>query len=150
VRSVEHVNKSTDLTGVFRSLVLEDTKTGQSRQLYDYLSRVAVAWSGNRFLIVTDYAGKKTARALVFRVDQPAEMVALNKTTLGLRVPEEFRAHLEGNDHVYVEVSRIEKDKLFLNVWGYGALDARGFHFNCSMALSDGAAHCEERVGGGR
>jgi hypothetical protein len=114
------------------------------------VGRVAVAWSEDRFLIVTDYASKKTARALVFRVDQPGEMVALNKTTLGLRVPEEFRVHLEGNDHVYVEVSRIEKDTLFLNVWGYGALDAQGFRFVCSMVLSDGAVRCEARVGGGR
>jgi hypothetical protein len=150
VHSVEQVNQSTDFTGVFRSLVLEDTTTGQSRNLYDYVGRVAVAWSGDRFLIVTDYASKKTARALVFRVDQPGEMVALNKTTLGLRVPEKFRAHLEGNDHVYVEVSRIEKDTLFLNVWGYGTLDAHGFRFVCSMDLSDGTLRCEQRVGGGR
>ena len=41
----------------------------------------------------------------------------------------------------------LNKDTLFLNVWGYGALNAQGFRFACSVDLNDGAVRCEERVG---
>ena len=71
VRSVDPVTGPSEISGVFHSLVLEGVATGSVRTLYRYVGRVALAWSGSNFVIVSDYLSKRTARALVFPVDPP-------------------------------------------------------------------------------
>jgi hypothetical protein len=136
IRSVEHVAGPSEFSGVVRSLSLVDVTTGVSRGLYHYLGRVAVGWSGNNFLIVTDYASKRTSRALVFRMDRPNEYTVIDKPHLAAKASAQLRARLEGNDHVYLEVSKIEVGILTLRVWGYGARDAQGFRFLCAYDLN--------------
>lgn len=150
IRSVDHVAGPREFSGVFRSLVLEEAATGSSRELYNYLGRVGVAWSGSNFVIVTDYASKKTARALVFRIDQPGEYLIIDKPHLAARIPYELRVQLDRNDHVYLEVSRIDGTVLTLRVWGYGVHDPQGFRFLCSYDLNGGATSCRPSAGAGR
>jgi len=54
-----------------------------------------------------------------------------------------------GNDHVFVEVSRVEGNALILRVWGYGARDPKGFRFDCQYDPRAGTAACREKGGGG-
>ncbi|MGC2194903.1 MAG: hypothetical protein WA628_09510 [Terriglobales bacterium] len=150
IRSVDHVARPGEFTGVFRSLVLEDAATGSARGLYNYLGRVGVAWSGSNFVIITDYVSKKTARALVFRIDQPGEYLVIDKPHLAARIPDELRAQLERNDHVYLEVSRIEGTALTIRVWGYGVRDPQGFRFLCTYDLNEGATSCRASAVGAR
>ncbi len=147
IRSIDHVVGAHEFSGVFRSLVLENASTGSSREFYSYLGRVGVAWSGSNFVIITDYVSKKTARALVFRIDQPGEYLVIDKPYLAARIPDERRAQLERNDHVYLEVSRIEGTALTIRVWGYGARDPQGFRFLCAYDLNEGAVSCGESAG---
>lgn len=149
IRSVEHTGQAQEITGVFRTLVLQEVSTGRSRGLFNYLGPVGVAWSGNNFVIVTEYVSKKTSRALVLRLDRPNEYQVIDKPHLAMQLHDERRAQLERNDHVYVEVSRIDGIVLTLRVWGYGAHDPQGFRFQCAYDLAVGTASCRERVGGG-
>ena len=55
VRSVDHVAKTGEFSGVFRTLIVEEAFTGRVRKLYDDVGRVAVAWLGSDYIIVTDY-----------------------------------------------------------------------------------------------
>lgn len=155
IRSVDHAARPSDFSGVFRSLILEELPGGRSWALYNYVGRVAVAWSGNRFIIVTDYVSKRTSRAMVFEIDSrvdpfTVEQVTLDKVQLARLVPAEQNVHLLGNDHVFVEVTRIEGDALILRVWGYGAHDPKGFRSSCQYDLRAGTAACKEAGGGGR
>jgi hypothetical protein len=129
-----------------RTPVISD---GSTRELYHYVSRVGVAWSGNNFIIVTDYVNKKTARALVFRIDRPDEYLVLDKTNLAARIPDERRIQLERNDHAFLEVSRMEGSMLTLRVWGYGAHDPQGFRFQCAYELDQGTTTCRDMVAAG-
>jgi len=154
IRSVDHPASPSDFSGLFRSLVLEETRGGRSWALYNYVGRVAVACSGNRFIIVADYVSKRTSRALVFAIDSrvepfSVEQVTLDKVQLAGLLPTEQNVHLLGNDHVFVEVSRVEGDALTLRVWGYGARDPRGFRFDCQYDLRAGTAAWREKGGGG-
>ncbi len=149
IRSVEHSGPTHEFSGVFRTLVLQEVATGVTRGLFNYLGRVGVAWSGSNFVIVTEYVSKKTSRALVFRLDRPDEYQVIDKPNLALQLHDERRAQLERNDHVYVEVSRIDGIVLTLRVWGYGAHDPQGFRFQCAYDLNVGAASCREKIGGG-
>jgi len=154
IRSVDHVTGPSDFSGVFRSLVLEEPSSGRSWAIYSYVGRVAVAWSGNRFIIVTDYVSKRTSRALVFAIDSrvepfSVEKVTLDKVQLAGLLPTEQNVHLLGNDHVFVEVSRVEGDALILRVWGYGARDPKGLRLDCQYDLRSGRAACREQGGGG-
>ena len=108
IRSIDHVAGPSEFSGVFRTLVVENAATGSSRGLYNYVGRVAVAWSGNDFVIATDYVSKRTARALVFPMDPPNESIIIDKPYLAQQIPGDLRAHLDANEHVYVEASRIE------------------------------------------
>lgn len=93
---------------------------------------------------------KRTSRALVFRVERPDEYTVIDKPHLAPQLPQELRRHLDGNDHVFLEVSRIEGEVLTLRVWGYGVRDAQGFRFLCAYDLNQRAASCRESLGGGR
>jgi len=148
IRSVEHQAARGEFSGLFRSLVMEEAATGSTRNLYNYVGRVGVAWSGNNFVIVTDYASKRTARALIFRLDRPNEYLAIDKPHLLTQLHDERRAQLEHNDHVYLEVSRIDGSALVLRVWGYGAHDPNGFRFQCAYDLNEGNVSCREKIGG--
>lgn len=150
ILSVEHVGPAHEFSGVFRTLLLQEVATGATRGLFNYLGPVGVAWSGNNFVIVTEYVSKKTSRALVFRLDRPNEYQVIDKPNLTMQLHDERRVQLERNDHVYVEVSRIDGGMLTLRVWGYGAHDPQGFRFQCAYDLNMGTASCRERVGGGR
>ena len=150
IRTVEHAAVRGEFSGVFRSLVIEELATGSVHEIYKYVGRVGVAWSGDNFVIVTDYVSKKTARALVFRLDRPDEYVVIDKAHLLTQVHDERRAQLERNDHVYLEVARIEGNTLMLRVWGYGTQDPQGFRFQCAYDLNEGTASCRENTENGR
>lgn len=149
IRSIDHVPQAHEFSGLFRELILENIADGSTRELFDYVSRVGVAWSGNNFIIVTDYVSKKTARALVFRIDRPDEYVVLDKPSLAARIPDEHRIQLDRNDHAFLEVSRIEGSVLTLRVWGYGAHDPQGFRFQCAYELDQGTTTCRDVVAAG-
>jgi hypothetical protein len=149
IRSFDHAAGPSDFSGVFRSLILEELPSGRSWALYSYVGRVAVAWSENRFIIVTDYVNKRTSRALVFAIDSrvdpfTVEQVTLDKVQLARLVPSEQNVHLLANDHVFVEVTRVEGGALILRVWGYGARDPKGFRLACQYDLRAGTAACKE------
>jgi hypothetical protein len=143
VRSVDHVARPGEFAGVFRTLIVEEVSTGRVRKLYDYVGRVAVAWSGNDFIIVTDYVNKKTSRAIVFPVAPDRDGLVVDKAQLTPLLPEEQQVHLEQNDHVFVEASSVEGRALKLRVWGYGCHDAAGFRYSCKYDLILGTAVCE-------
>ena len=147
IRSVEHVAARGEFSGIIRWLILEEPATGKSHHLYNYLSRVGVAWSGDNFVIVTDYVSKKTARAMVFDMNHPGEFLVIDKPHLTAQLHEQRREQLEGNDHVYLEVSRLEGSALLLRVWGYGKLDPQGFRFWCAYDLKEGTVSCREKLG---
>jgi hypothetical protein len=155
IRSVDHAAGPSDFSGVFRSLILEERPSGRSWALYNYVGRVAVAWSGNGFVIVTDYVSKRTSRALIFAIDSrvdpfTVDQVTLDKVQLARLVSAEQNVHLLANDHVFVEVTRVGGDALILRVWGYGAHDPKGFRSSCQYDLRAGTAACKEAGGGGR
>jgi hypothetical protein len=143
VRSVEHAAALNEFSGVFRTLLLEEAATGKVRKLYDYVGRVAVAWSGNDFIIVTDYVNKKTSRAMVFPVDPARDVLVLDKVQVSSLLPDAQSVHLQQNDHVFVEVSSVEGTVLNLRVWGYGRRDTAGFRYNCRYDLPGGTAVCQ-------
>jgi hypothetical protein len=95
IRSVDHSAAANEFSGVFRTLVLEEVATGKVRKLYDYVGRVAVAWSDNDFIIVTDYVNKKTSRAMVFPADPARDVLALDKVQMSSLIPDEQSVHLQ-------------------------------------------------------
>jgi len=143
IRSVEHSAKPSDFSGVFRTLVIEEVATGRMRKLYDYVGRVAVAWSGNEFIIVTDYVSRRTARALIFPVAPNRDGLVLDKEHLASRLPETQYVHLRRNDHVFVEAAHVDGRYLTLRVWGHGQRDPSGFRWVCRYDLIAGTAVCE-------
>ena len=147
VRSVDSQSSTSDFAGTFRALWLFERVTGRSRKLCDYLGVASAAWSSNDWLVVTQYVGKRTSRALVFSTRAAEDPVMLDKITLTRLVPVELRPSLRENDHVFVEASRVEHDTLYLAVWGYGQHDANGFRWRCEYSLRDGTASCIEDRG---
>ncbi len=147
VRSFESQGSASDFVGTFHSLWLFELATGRSRKLCDYLGVTSVAWSSNDLLVVTQYVGKRTSRALVFSATVLEDPVMLDKVTLTRLVPAELRPSLRDNDHVFVEGSRVERDTLYLTVWGYGQHDANGFRWHCEYALREGTVSCTEERG---
>jgi len=144
VRNTDRTAATSDFDGTFHSLWLYELATGQSRKLCDYVGVAAVGWSGNESIIVTQYLGKKTSRALVFPVARIEDTIMLDKTTMTRMVPVELRPALRENDHVFVEGSRIEQGTLYLTVWGYGQHDANGFRWRCKYALREGTLTCTQ------
>jgi hypothetical protein len=146
VRSVDPLPTPGEFTGVFHSLLLKERATGRSRKLCDYFRTMAVAWSDNGLILATDYLNARTSRALVFGVDGGFAPVVVDKVRLVALLPQNQRVHLTENDHVFVEASTLEGDRLTLRVWGRGARDAKGFSYLCTYSLARGTASCRERT----
>jgi hypothetical protein len=72
VRNVDAAGSPSDFVGTFHSLWLFGLGIGRSHKLCDYPGVASAAWSNNDFLVVTQYGGKRTSRALVFFPFQPA------------------------------------------------------------------------------
>jgi hypothetical protein len=142
VRDVAPEMSAGELVGTPHSLWLIELSTGHSRKLCDYLGLAAVAWSSNDFLVVTQYVGKKTSRALVFAATSLNEPVLIDASGLIQMVDVGMRATLRENDHVFVEASRLEEDTFYFRVWGYGNHDPSGFRWNCRYSLSEGGVSC--------
>jgi hypothetical protein len=147
VRNVDSAGSATDFVGTFHSLWLFELGTGRSRKLCDYLGVASAAWSNNDFLVVTQYVGKRTSRALVFSPTSTDDPVMLDKTALIRLVPPELRPALRENDHVFIEGSRVEQDSLHLAVWGYGPHDPNGFRHTCEYSLREATIACVEERG---
>jgi len=146
IRNVDANPAPQQLSGVFHSLFLEEPSTGRSRKLYDYVRRVAVAWSAGNRIIVTDYTSQKNSRALVLAADESFEPVVIDKPSLEAALPAGQRACLSKNDHVFVEASSLQGDALVFRVWGYGAQDANGFRLICQYDLARSAVSCGEGI----
>jgi hypothetical protein len=144
VRSTDREAPLSEYVGTFHSLFLEETASGRSRKLCDYVGVAAVAWAKNDFVIVTQYVSKHTSRALVFVADNSRDPVVIDKPLLTNLVPVNFRPQLRENDHVFVEASQVEGETLTLRVWGYGKKDATGFRWRCEYSLLEGGISCEE------
>jgi hypothetical protein len=144
VRNVDPVGSASEFVGTFHSLWLTETATRRSRKLCDYVGVAAVAWSGNDFLLVTQYLSKRTSRALIFSAASSEDPVVLDVPTLIRFIRVELRAALRENDHVFVEASRLENKTLHLTVWGYGKHDANGFRWRCEYALHTSIVSCVE------
>ena len=144
VRNAERTAPTTEFVGISHSLWLIDVATHQSRKLCDYLGVAAVAWSGSEYVVMTEYVAKRTSRARVFPVADFAETFVLDKPSLLRVLPAESRDTLEASDHVFVEASHLEDGTLFLNVWGYGRADRKGFRWVCAYDLRPGRVTCKE------
>jgi len=142
VRNLERKGGPTEFVGTSLSLWLVEKATGRARKLCDYIGVAAVAWSNNDFLVITEYVGKKTSRALVFSAADAIDPVVLDKRTLLRLIPVDLRDTLRENDHVFVEASRVAEQTLHVRVWGYGQHDAHGFQWNCEYAFREGTVSC--------
>jgi len=142
VRNLERGGAPNEFVGTSLSLWLVEKATGRARKLCDYIEVAAVAWSNNDFLVVTEYVGKKTSRALVFSAADAIDPVVLDKRTLLRLIPVDLRDTLRENDHVFVEASRVAEQTLHLRVWGYGRHDASGFQWHCEYAFREGTVSC--------
>lgn len=142
VRDAERQGSAGEFVGTFHALWLTEVATGRSRKLCDYLGLAAVAWSSNDFLVVTQYVGKRTSRALVFAATSSSDPVLLDTASLKQFVDVEMRPTLRENDHVFVEASRLEQETFYFRVWGYGKHDPDGFRWNCQYLLRNGSVSC--------
>ena len=146
IRNTDREAPLSEYVGTFHFLFVDDTATGGSRKLCDYVGVAAVAWAKNDLIIVTQYVGKYTSRALVFVAADSGDPVVIDKSLLTSLVPVNLRSQLRENNHVFVEASKVEGEMLTLRVWGYGAHDAKGFSWRCEYHLVDGGVSCEERT----
>jgi len=144
VRNTDRTAPLSQYVGTFHSLFLEETASGRTRKLCDYVGVAAVAWAKNDFIIVTQYVSKHTSRALVFVAAEARDPVMIDQPLLTHLVPVDLRPQLRENDHVFVEASRVEGDTLTLRVWGYGKHDAKGFRWRCEYSLLAGGISCEQ------
>ncbi|HXJ89449.1 MAG TPA: hypothetical protein VMS18_21715 [Candidatus Binatia bacterium] len=142
LRDVAPESLAGELVGASHSLWLTELSSGRSRKLCDYLGLAAVAWSSNDFLVVTQYVGRKTSRALVFAAASSVEPVLLDGSGLIQMVSVDLRPTLRENDHVFVEASRLEEATFYFRVWGYGKHDPGGFRWNCRYSLTEGSVSC--------
>jgi hypothetical protein len=144
VRNTDREAPLTELVGTFHFLFLEDTASGYSRKLCDYVGVAAVAWTDKNSIIVTQYVGKRTSRALIFAADNTDDPVVIDQPLLTHLISYDLLPHLQGNDHVFVEATKVDGETLTLRVWGYGQHDAHGFRLNCEYNLQEGSATCRE------
>jgi len=142
VRDVPPQNSAGELVGAGHSLWVTELTTGRSRKLCDYLGVAAVAWSENDTIVVTQYVGRKTSRALLFAAASSAEPVLIDGPGLIQMVNAEMRPTLRENEHVFVEASRVDVGDFHFRVWGYGKHDPNGFRWNCRYRLSDEHVVC--------
>ena len=147
VRNSEREAPLTEFSGAFHSLFLEETASGRTRKLCDYVGVAAVGWAQNDSIIVTQYLSKRTSRALIFAADASREPVVIDQPLLVNLVPVSLRPQLRENDHVFVEASGVEGEMLTLRVWGYGKHDANGFRWRCVYRLVEGGITCDEGNG---
>jgi hypothetical protein len=147
VRNVETTNSTSEFVGTFHSLWLYELATSRSRKLCDYVGVASAAWSSNDVLVVTQYVGKRTSRALVFPAIAAQDTIMLDSAALIRLLPPELRPPLRENDHVFVEGSRVEHDTLYLTVWGYGQHAPNGFRYRCEYSLREGSLSCIEGYG---
>jgi hypothetical protein len=147
VRNAEREAAQSQFSGSFHSLWLTEPAAGRSQKLVDYFGLAAVAWSGNEFILVTEYLNKKTSRAMLFPTAHPENAVVIDKPTLLQAVPLELRPSLRDNDHVFVEASRVENGVLQLRVWGYGQHDSNNFRWHCEYSLLERTLGCAEQRG---
>ena len=145
IRNTDREASQADIDGTFHSLWLVEAATGRSRKLCNYVGVAAVAWSENDSVLVTEYVGKWTSRALVFSANTGTDPVMLDASALTQLVPVDLRPALRGNDHVFIEAVRVQRNDLFLRVWGYGAHDSPGFQWTCKYSLTDATIACQER-----
>jgi hypothetical protein len=143
VRDAAREASSSEFVGLFHSLWLTDRANGKSRKLCDYSNVAAVAWSGDNVILVTHYVSKKSSRTLVFFADSQLALL-LDQPRLIQLVPVPLRDTLRENDHVFIEASNMEKEKLSLRVWGYGRHDTKGFRWRCEYELKEGNILCSE------
>jgi hypothetical protein len=149
VRNAEaHGSPSEIVVADAQSLWLVEVATGRSRKLCNYLGVAAVAWSGNDFVLVTEYVGKKTSRAWLFPVDGQHNIIMFDKSTLTHSIPVDFRETLRQNEHVFVEATGVDHDALLFRVWGYGSHPGVGFRLECEYALREEQISCNaDRAG---
>lgn len=148
VRTAAREAGASDFSGALDSLWLTDLSTGTSRKLCDYFGVAAVAWSGNDTVLVTQYLGKKSSRALAFSVARPEDTVVLAQPMLARLAPWQLRPALRENDHVFIEAWLLEAGSFRVHVWGYGRHDPGGFRWTCDYDLREGALSCVEAHGG--
>ena len=141
VRNQERNGSDKEFIGTSHSLWLIEAATGRARKLCDYLGVAAAAWSGNDFLVVTEYVGRKTSRAWAFPIASQGALV-FDKPSLTQMVPAELRPALRENDHVFIEASSVEAETIHLRVWGYGSHDPRGFRWSCTYTIREGSLSC--------
>jgi hypothetical protein len=146
VRNTDPVVQSSEFGGTFHSLFLEETTSGRSRKLCDYVGVAAVAWTKDDVLVMTEYLSKRTSRALIFAADNSRDTVVIDQPLLTTLVPVNLRPQLRENDHVFVEAVQVKGETLVLRVWGYGKHDANGFRWRCEYNLPEGAISCEENT----
>ncbi len=144
VRNAERKTAPNEFVGTSLSLWLVEKATGRARKLCDYIGVAAVAWSNSDFLVVTEYVGKRTSRALVFSAADAIDPVVLDQRTLLRLIPVDLRATLRENDHVFVEASHVAEQTLHLRVWGYGQHDPSGFRWHCEYVFREGAVSCSD------
>lgn len=144
VRNTDRQGGASDFVGIFHSLWLVELGTGRSRKLCDYPGVAAVAWSGNDFLLVTQYLSKRASRALVFSAADSQDPILLDKAALLSLVPVELRDVLRENDHLFIEASHMEANTFCFNVWGYGQHDPYGFHWRCQYSLLENTISCTD------
>lgn len=143
VRNADRQAPLSEYVGTFHSLFLEDKINGRFYKLCDYVGVAAVGWSGNNFIVITQYVSRRTSRALVFATDPPREALVLDVPSLINLVPIDLRAPLRENDHLFVEAVGAEGEILRLRVWGYGKHDPKGFRWRCEYSLIKSAVSCE-------
>lgn len=143
VRNAEREGSSADFVGTFHSLWLIDSATGRSRKLCDYIGVAAVRWSGNEHLVITEYPGKKSSRALLFSTLSSENPVMLDKAAVLGLVPAPSRAILRQNDHVFVEGIGVQQGVLALTVWGNGQR-SQGFRWRCNYDLRQASMACSD------
>ena len=141
VRDVEQTGAASEFVGIFHALWVTEVAAGHSRKLCDYVGLAAVAWSSNDSILITQYVGKKTSRALLFPADG-GEPVLLDTGILIQSLPVESRTTLRENDHLFVEASSLEADTFRFRVWGYGKHDPNGFRWNCEYLLGNDRVSC--------
>ena len=142
VRNQERDGSDKEFIGTSHSLWLMETASGRSRKLCNYLGVAAVAWSGNDFLVVSEYVGKKTSRAWVFPI-ATQEALVFDQPRLIQMVPVALRTALRENDHIFIEASSVEAETVHLRVWGYRAHNAQGFHWSCAYEMREARMNCQ-------
>jgi len=142
VESRDGESSTSQYVGTFHSLWLTEVATGRSRKIFDYIGLAAVAWSGNDFVVITEYVSKRTSRAWVFPVAGSGGPIALDVPTLIQMIAVEWRDTLRGNDHIFVEALQLEQETFYFRVWGYGQHDPKGFHWNCEYSMLQNKVSC--------